>query len=84
MRIAIVGCGYVADFYMHTLPYHPELELVGVMDRDQERVQKFATYHGLTNIYETLDHLVNDPQVEIVVNMLLMFREMVVSVFVYI
>ena len=37
MRIAIVGCGYVADFYMETLPNHPMLELVAACDTDPQR-----------------------------------------------
>ncbi|MBE7186031.1 MAG: gfo/Idh/MocA family oxidoreductase, partial [Methylobacterium mesophilicum] len=37
MRIAIVGCGFVADYYMTTLVNHPGLALVGVHDRDGER-----------------------------------------------
>ena len=69
MRIAIVGCGFVADYYMLTLPRHPELDLVGVMDRDQERAKKLAEYYSLTNIYPTLDDLLQDPQVDIVVNL---------------
>jgi predicted dehydrogenase len=69
VRIAIVGCGYVADFYMHTLTYHPELELVGIMDRDSSRVQEFAAYHGISKIYKTLDELVNDSSAELVVNL---------------
>ena len=32
MRIAIVGCGYVADHYLETLPNHPRLALQGVAD----------------------------------------------------
>ena len=42
MRIAIVGCGFVADYYLKTLPNHPELKLVGVMDRVSDRATKFA------------------------------------------
>ena len=37
MRIGIVGCGYVADFYVATLKSHPELELAGITDRDAAR-----------------------------------------------
>ncbi|MFM7368628.1 MAG: Gfo/Idh/MocA family oxidoreductase, partial [Sphaerospermopsis kisseleviana] len=37
MHIAIVGCGFVADYYLKTLSNYPELKLTGVMDRDQER-----------------------------------------------
>ena len=68
MRIAIVGCGFVADLYLKTLTLHPELELAGVFDRDQDRAQRFAAYHHL-HIYTTLEELLADPQIQIVLNL---------------
>jgi predicted dehydrogenase len=69
MRIAFVGCGYVADFYFKTLANHPELELVGVMDRDHARMERFAKFHGIARRYDTLKELLDDPRVELVVNL---------------
>ena len=68
MRFAIVGCGYVADFYVKTLKNHPALELVGVMDRDGARAEHFARFHGLSR-YRTLDEVLQDGKVEMVVNL---------------
>ncbi len=68
MRIAIVGCGYVADFYLKTLANHPQLELVGVFDRDLERMHRFARYHKVTT-YGSLPELLADRRVQIVVNL---------------
>ena len=68
MRVAIVGCGFVADFYLRTLPNHPELELAGVMDRDSDRASRFATYHS-TALYRSFDEVLDDPSVDIVVNL---------------
>lgn len=68
MRIAIVGCGFVADYYLKTLKNHPELELVGVMDRDKDRLTHFSGYHSVP-IFLTLQELVSDPRVELVVNL---------------
>ncbi len=68
MRVAIVGCGFVADYYVRTLPVHPELELVGVMDRDPARSERFAQYYSLQR-YDSLDDLLADPRVEIVLNL---------------
>lgn len=68
MRIAIVGCGFVADYYMATMPAHPELELLGVADRDTARADRFAAFHGLRH-YDSYDALLDDPHVEIVVNL---------------
>lgn len=69
MRIALVGCGFVATYYMHTLVRHPELELVGIMDKDAERAQKFAAYYKITTVYPTLQALVEDENVDIVINL---------------
>jgi predicted dehydrogenase len=68
MRIAIVGCGFVADYYLKTLPYHPELKLMGVMDRSSDRASKFAAYHGAP-LYSSLDELLADGNVDIVLNL---------------
>ncbi|WP_294644283.1 Gfo/Idh/MocA family oxidoreductase [uncultured Aureimonas sp.] len=68
MNIAIVGCGFVADYYMTTLPNHPELRLVGAYDRDPAAARRFADFHK-TRIFATLDELLADPAVELVVNL---------------
>jgi len=68
MRLAIVGCGYVADFYLKTLPLHPELTLAGVMDRDQARASKFSEFHS-TRRYGSLEEVLKDRSVDLVANL---------------
>lgn len=68
MRIAVVGCGYVANFYLRTLSLYPELELLGVMDRDARRCAKFAEYFS-TYRYRSFDEVLDDSRVELVVNL---------------
>jgi predicted dehydrogenase len=68
MRVAFVGCGYVADFYAKTLANHPELELIGVMDRDQSRARRFAEWRGVP-AFPSLADVVNDSRVDIIVNL---------------
>jgi predicted dehydrogenase len=68
MNIAIIGCGYVADFYMSSLKYHPELKLVGVYERDGGRSRAFGTYYAVPT-YESLEELLQDPSVEMVLNL---------------
>jgi len=65
--VAFVGCGFVADFYINTLKNHPNLKLVGVMDRNQQRAQTFGQYYSVP-VYPSLEALLADPQVEIVAN----------------
>ncbi|MEZ4867891.1 MAG: Gfo/Idh/MocA family oxidoreductase [Caldilineaceae bacterium] len=68
MKIAFVGCGYVADYYINTLPYHPELILAGVYDCRDERAAQFAHHYGVAQ-YKSLDELLTDQTVDIVVNL---------------
>jgi predicted dehydrogenase len=44
MRFAIIGTGFVADYYMTTLANHPDLELAGVWDHDAARLAQFRSY----------------------------------------
>ena len=67
-RVAIVGCGYVADSYLKTFANHPELEVVGVMDRDQGRAFRLSSKYRLP-VYSTLDEVLADPRSKIVLNL---------------
>lgn len=68
MRIAIVGCGYVADHYLETLPNHPRLALQGVADLNLDRANAAAEHYG-TRVYPSTQDLLADPEVELVVNL---------------
>ncbi|ALX06037.1 MULTISPECIES: Gfo/Idh/MocA family oxidoreductase [Aeromicrobium] len=68
MKIAIVGCGFVFDIYMRTVRAHPELEVAGVYDRRPERVRAVAEHYGFHG-YASYDELLDDPQVDMVVNL---------------
>ncbi|MGE2724335.1 Gfo/Idh/MocA family protein [Mycolicibacterium pulveris] len=68
MKIAIVGCGFVFDIYMRTIRAHPELEVVGVFDKSSERMKSVCTYYGFHS-YQSIAEMLDDPEVEIVVNL---------------
>lgn len=67
-RIAFIGCGFVADYYIDRLSNYPSLELLGVMDRDRRRADRFAQHYGL-NVYNTFEEVLSDERVQIVVNL---------------
>jgi predicted dehydrogenase len=69
MRFAIVGCGYVADYYVRTLATHADLELVGVFDRNPERSASFAKTHAGPRLYSALQEVVGDLSIELVANL---------------
>jgi predicted dehydrogenase len=66
--LAIVGCGYVADFYMATLKNYPALYLVGVYDKDPARLKVFCEYYSLTS-YASMKDLLKDENVDIILNL---------------
>ncbi len=68
MKIAIVGCGFVADLYVSTISMHPSLEIAGVYDRDLERRKRFSEFHKLRP-YDSREALLDDPEVQIVLNL---------------
>ena len=68
MNIAIIGCGYVAEFYGATLRNHPQLRLVGVFDRNQQHLQAFSTRWNC-RAYASQDALLGDASVALVVNL---------------
>lgn len=45
-QIAIVGCGFVADYYLMTLKNYPHLKVVGLYDRQHERALHLGQIYG--------------------------------------
>jgi predicted dehydrogenase len=68
VKIAIVGCGYVADLYVSTIALHKSLEVVGVFDIDEARLRQFCGHYRL-DAYSPFDDLLADSRVQIVVNL---------------
>lgn len=66
--IAMVGTGFVADYYMTTLAGHPELRLAGVFDKDPGQLSRFCAFYEV-KAYSSYADLLGDPSVEIVVNL---------------
>ncbi len=65
MKIGIIGCGYIANYYATTMPNHPELELAGVTDINADRAGKFSEYYGVKH-FNTLEDLLGDREISIV------------------
>ena len=43
-RVALVGTGYVADFYMRSKELHPEVEVIGAFDLRPDRLKQFCDF----------------------------------------
>ncbi len=68
MNMAIVGCGYVADSYAATLTRHPDLNLVGVFDSNEQNLAAFCQRWPFSK-YASLQEILDDPSVEMVLNL---------------
>ena len=66
--IGIVGTGNIAGGYARNILTHPELRLVSATDLDPVRLAAFASEHGCRT-HASLDDLLADPDVDIVVNL---------------
>jgi predicted dehydrogenase len=66
--IAILGCGFVADYYLLTLQNHPELRVAGAYDIDRERRSRFCS-HWRLRAYPDLDAMLADEGVALIVNL---------------
>lgn len=68
VKIALVGTGFVADYYMTTLANHPSLLLAGAYDIDPSRLSQFCSFYKVP-AYPDFDSMLADPSVDIVVNL---------------
>ena len=69
LGVGIVGCGNIAGPYARTIARHPdEIRLVAVTDIDPTRATAFAVEHGVRAL-PSLDALLADPAVDVVVNL---------------
>ena len=68
MKVAFVGCGWVADLYLSTLKSHPRLELAGVYDSDPVRADAFARHHRVRK-FDSYEQLLGDASIGLVANL---------------
>ncbi len=68
MNIAIIGTGFVADYYMTTLRNYPQLKLLGAFDRSAERLKVFVAHYKV-RAYESFEAILADKDVQIVLNL---------------
>lgn len=71
IRVAIVGCGNIAGPYLADMLTRPQIRIVGLTDALPEKAEALAAAHpeaGLI-VYRSLDEMLADSSVELVVNL---------------
>jgi predicted dehydrogenase len=68
VKIGIVGCGNISGIYMQNTPTYDILELKSCSDLIMERAKAQAEKYHIPNAV-TVDELLSDPEIEIVLNL---------------
>lgn len=79
MRIALVGCGNIADRYAEAISAARRLALVGATDLEPARASRLAERHDGARVYATLDELLADASIDTVVNLTVASAHVAVS-----
>lgn len=65
-RIAIVGCGYIADQHLGVLCRLPGLRVVGICDLDAGKAKELASRHRDPPVYDDLGKLLREERPDVV------------------
>ena len=68
LNAAIIGCGDISRAYADTICRYPSLNLKGVWNRTTSKAEALASEFS-TSVYPSLDALLQDPAVDVVVNL---------------
>jgi predicted dehydrogenase len=68
VTMGIVGTGYVASFYAGTLAGHKTLRLAGGYDINPRNLAAFSRQWNVRT-YGSLEEILNDPQIELILNL---------------
>ncbi len=67
VNIGIIGCGVIADTYLGVMQRFPVLHVAACADLDPARAEAKAAKYGLAAL--SVDELLADPEIELVVNL---------------
>jgi len=56
-RVAVVGCGYIADYHLQILTALDEVDVVAVLDTDVERARVAAERYGVEHATDSVEEL---------------------------
>ena len=60
LRGVVVGAGYFSKFHLSAWSRIDEVEIVALCDLDQEKAQRVAGVHGITNVYNDVSRMLSD------------------------
>lgn len=69
-KVALVGCGAISGIYLKNITnVFSNVEFAGVYDIVPEKATKVSEEYNIPKVYTDLDEILNDPDVDIVLNL---------------
>jgi len=66
VRVGMVGLGLVSSSHFQGYAGHPRADVSAVCDADEERAEKFATAHGIGQVYSSYEDMLERSDVDAV------------------
>jgi len=66
MKVAFVGCGLNSNYHINFAKGYPELEIIGVVDKDSEKAKQCAARYGIKKIFSTIKDLVDEYKPDVI------------------
>ena len=70
-QVGVAGCGMISEVYIRNLQtlFSDRLAVRGVFDRHPDRAQGRAAQFILPRVYGTLEQMLSDPEIDIVLDL---------------
>jgi predicted dehydrogenase len=70
MGVGVIGTGDISDVYLANLSRYPRIvRLVAAQNRTRPKAERQAVRYGIGTVHDTVEELLADPQVELVLNL---------------
>jgi predicted dehydrogenase len=67
IKAAVIGAGYMADEHIKAFSDIPEVSIVGIYSRTQERLDNLAKKHGIAKVYDSIGALYEGTRADLVI-----------------
>lgn len=66
LKVCVIGTGSISDFHFKSYANNPDVTLHGVFDYVTERASQKAEQYGISHVYQSLDEVFKDPEIDAV------------------
>jgi len=66
MNVAVVGCGLNSDYHINFIRSYPGAEIVGIIDKDENKARACGERFGITGIFLSISDLVSTVKPDVI------------------